>query len=167
MFLSLPLSLIFSVHPSLHPTNHQHPRSDTHKVQWSRTHLATQPVNLTLLCGLAAGRHRLCPVLLLVLIWGYTQHSMRSRRAGTGNIREKGWDRGKERGKGEEERQQERRWRVKKKLSEMREGSGRYTGARWAPLFQCQLHWTHAYEKCWLWLLLPDLKTRLKCVFNS
>lgn len=94
--------LILSLtHPSIPRITNT--RSDTHKVQWSRTHLATQPVNLTLLCGLAAGRHRLCPVFLLVPMWGYTQDSMRSCRAGAGNIHEKGWDRGRQRKKGEKE----------------------------------------------------------------
>lgn len=58
------------LHPSLHPANDEHTRSDEHKVRRSGTHLAAQPVNL---CSLAAGGQWLCLVLLLVLIRGVTE----------------------------------------------------------------------------------------------
>lgn len=92
-------------------------------------------------------------------------------------LQSRGWKYPRERGRQEERKRKRRggttageeitsKGKEKKTESETREGSGRYTGACWAPLFQSQLHWTHACEMCCLLLLRRDLKTCLKCVFN-
>lgn len=133
IFLYLPLSHTFPPVPIPRITN---TRSDTHRVQWSGTHLATQPVNLMLLCGLAAGRHRLCPVFLPVLMWGYTQGSVWSCRARAVKIQE---TEGKKGGEG------------------TTKGEPQWDGRDLSSSFSVPAA-INTCEKCWLWLLLWKLK---------
>lgn len=142
---SLSLSFCLCTHPSIPHMINTH--SDTQQVQWRRTYLATQPVSLTLMCGLAARQYGLWLVLLLVLIWSDTQVNMGSGTAGT--IQKNGGD----------------RWKWGKEVREGKKSPGeKELEDTLVPeeqfFFFSRSHIKHG---CWLWLSLRDLKTHLKC----